>query len=82
MRPTIILAALPLTLSPGLALAHIGHLGAVAGHDHWVAGAAIGAAVAVAAWGAWKGRKDKDAEAGKDGADKDGAEDEGDEVTA
>ena len=55
--------ALPLPLAlfpiliPAPALAHLGHLGGVAGHDHWVAGAAIGAAVAIGIWGAWKGRK-------------------------
>ncbi len=35
--------------------AHVGHLGEVAGHDHWVAGIAIGAAVAVGLWGVLKG---------------------------
>jgi hypothetical protein len=45
---------------PGPALAHLGHVGAVAGHDHWVAGAAIGAAVALAVWGWMKGRKEAD----------------------
>lgn len=43
------------------ALAHVGHLGEVAGHSHWIALGAIILAGAVAAWGA-KGRKDKDAE--------------------
>lgn len=46
---------------PGMAAAHFGHFDTFAGHDHWVAGAAIGAAVAVGIWGALKG-KDKDAE--------------------
>jgi hypothetical protein len=49
-----------LTLLPGMALAHLGHLGDLAGHDHWVAGAAIGVAVVVGVWGAVKGRKDKE----------------------
>jgi len=40
------------------AAAHVGHLGEVAGHDHWVAGAALGAALAVSIWGALKGKKD------------------------
>jgi len=54
MRLTLIalIAALPVP-----ALGHIGHLGEVAGHDHWVAGAAIGAAVLAGLYGAWKGRK-------------------------
>ncbi|MGB3313363.1 MAG: DUF6732 family protein [Albidovulum sp.] len=39
------------------AVAHPGHLVDVAGHDHWVAGAAIGAAIAMGIWGAIKGRR-------------------------
>ncbi|MDG1863225.1 MAG: hypothetical protein P8J02_08500 [Yoonia sp.] len=42
------------------AAAHPGHLVDVAGHDHWVAGAAIGIAILVGLWGALKG--DKEAE--------------------
>ena len=45
-----------LLLLPGPALAHFGHLGEVAGHDHWVTGAAIGAAALAGLWGAWKDR--------------------------
>ena len=45
---------------PGLALAHPGHLTDVAGHDHWVAGVAIGLAVGVALWGLLAGKKDVD----------------------
>jgi len=48
---------LALTLLPLPASAHLGHLGDVAGHDHWVAGAAIGVAVAIGLWGALKGHK-------------------------
>lgn len=51
MRPFLIFAFLPLP-----ALAHPGHLGAVAGHDHWVAGAAIGIALGL---GLWKAAKDR-----------------------
>jgi hypothetical protein len=47
-----------LIVLPAPALAHLGHVGAVAGHDHWVAGAAIGAAVALGVWGWMKGRKE------------------------
>ena len=54
--------ALFLVLLPGSALAHVGHLGDVAGHNHWVAGAAIGAAVVIGLYGAWKGRKEAKAE--------------------
>ena len=46
-----------LVLLPGPALAHFGHLGGAAGHDHWIAGAAVGAAVAVGVWGWWQGKK-------------------------
>lgn len=41
----------------GPAAAHPGHIADLAGHDHWVAGAALGAAVIAAIWGALKGRK-------------------------
>jgi len=61
MRHTALI--LTLILSDNPALAHVGHLGDVAGHDHWVAGAAIGAAVLVGLWGAFKGAKTKDANA-------------------
>ena len=37
---------------------HLGHLGEVASHDHWVAGAAIAGALAAGLWG-WLGRKDE-----------------------
>lgn len=55
-----ILISLLLMTTP--ALAHVGHVGALAGHDHWVAGAAIGLAIGVGIWGALKGRKDPEAE--------------------
>lgn len=42
------------------ALAHPGHIADLAGHDHWVAGAAIGAAIAAAIWGHLKGKKDEE----------------------
>lgn len=58
-----------LLLSPAAASAHVGHLGEVAGHDHWVAGIAIGAAVAVGVWGWWKGRKDEPAATAEDKGD-------------
>lgn len=41
------------------ASAHVGHLGEMAGHDHWVAGIALGAALGVSLWGALKGKTDK-----------------------
>ena len=44
------------------AAAHPGHWADLAGHDHWVAGAAIGLAGLAAIWGALKGTKERDAE--------------------
>lgn len=49
-----------LALLPTCALAHIGHIADAAGHDHWVAGAAIGIAIAV---GIAKVVKDKNSKA-------------------
>lgn len=55
-----------LLLTPSLmalpAQAHIGHIGEAAGHDHWIAGIAIGAAAGLAIWGALKGRKGSEGE--------------------
>ena len=45
------------------AQAHIGHLGELAGHDHWIALGALGAAGAIALIAGLKGKKkDPDAE--------------------
>ena len=46
------------TLTAAPALAHVGHVGELAGHDHVIAGIALGAAVGIALWGALKGKKD------------------------
>ena len=43
----------------GQAHAHLGHVGEVAGHSHWVA---VGAAVTAAAIAAWLGKRKLDAE--------------------
>jgi hypothetical protein len=51
------------------AAAHPGHIADVAGHDHWIAGVAIGAAIAAAAWGWLKGRKQDAETAQSDDAD-------------
>ena len=40
---------------PAPALAHVGHVGGLAGHDHWVALAAIAAALDAAAMVALRG---------------------------
>ncbi len=45
------------------AVAHPGHWADLAGHDHWVAGAAIGLAGLAAIWGALKGKKAEENEA-------------------
>jgi len=50
--PVCLLAA-PATADPG-------HLGLLAGHDHWVAGAAVGAAILIGLWGALKGDRTED----------------------
>lgn len=44
-------------LLPGATTAHWGHVEAAAGHDHWVIGALIGAAIAAGIWGALKGEE-------------------------
>lgn len=49
-----------LTILAQSAAAHPGHLVEAAGHNHWVAGAAIGIAIAVGIWGALKGDKEAD----------------------
>lgn len=46
-----------LALAGSAAMAHPGHWGELAGHDHWVAGAAIGLAGLTTLWGALKGKK-------------------------
>ncbi|WP_075998140.1 DUF6732 family protein [Salaquimonas pukyongi] len=43
----------------GQAHAHLGHVGELAGHSHWVA---VGAAVGAAAIAAWLGKRKLDAE--------------------
>jgi len=47
---------------PAPALAHIGHVGGLVGHDHWVIAAAISAALAAAAVAALKGRREEASE--------------------
>ncbi len=46
--------------APTLAFAHVGHLGELAGHSHWVGAAALAGAALVAGVAALKGRKKKD----------------------
>lgn len=54
------------------AFAHPGHLADLAGHDHWVAGAAIALAGLIAIIEAAKGKKAKDAEQAEDTPHEDG----------
>ena len=57
------------SLIPGAALAHAGHLADLAGHSHWAGLAALAGAAAVAAVAAkLRGRKSED-EAGQDDTD-------------
>ncbi|MEL6641610.1 MAG: DUF6732 family protein [Pseudomonadota bacterium] len=58
------------------AAAHTGHLADVAGHDHWVAGVAIGLAILTGIYGALKGNEPAEDDDGPDAAD------ENDEVPA
>ncbi|MDX8346775.1 DUF6732 family protein [Cognatiyoonia sp. IB215446] len=46
-----------LVFAGSAAVADPGHWGELAGHDHWVAGAAIALAGLAAIWGALKGKK-------------------------
>ncbi|WP_172330766.1 DUF6732 family protein [Mangrovicoccus sp. HB161399] len=57
---TRILTGAAFVLAPGAALAHPGHLADLAGHNHWVAGAAVGAAILVGLWAGLKGRGRKE----------------------
>lgn len=54
------LLTISLMLAATAGHAHPGHWADVAGHDHWVAGAAIGLAGLAALWGALKGKKAKE----------------------
>lgn len=55
------IALIPLAaLAAGPALAHPGHVAEAAGHNHWIAGAAIGLAVLAGLYGWAKGRRRED----------------------
>ena len=49
-------------LLPAPAWAHLGHLEAMAGYDHWIIAAAIAAALAAGAVGALKGSQEQGSE--------------------
>lgn len=63
-----------LTLMATGAQAHPGHIADLAGHDHWVAGAAIGIAILTGIYGALKGKGEN--------AEADDAEPDAEEVPA
>ena len=69
---SILISALTL-LWANAAVAHTGHLAEVAGHGHWLGAAALGAAIALGAWAALKGKKNEKSEADDD-AELDGEE--------
>lgn len=60
-----VISVIAATVLPGSAIADPGHIIVAAGHDHWVAGAALGAAVAVAGLAWLKGRREDKAETGE-----------------
>ena len=70
-RPLILIAA-ALAASP--AGAHPGHLVEVAGHNHWLAGAALGAAAVIGAWAAIRGLRRPAAGAAEPEPEAEGAE--------
>jgi len=59
----LIMTTLALAAVATQAAAHPGHLAEVAGHGHWLGAAAIGAAIALGAWAALKGKKKESSEA-------------------
>lgn len=52
--------AIAIALAPGLAHAHAGHWGTLAGHDHWIALGALGLAGLAGAIAIVKGRGRRD----------------------
>ncbi len=64
-------AALTLILMAfaGSAAAHTGHIADAAGHDHWIAGAALGLALGLSAWAAIKSWKDADKQTAEEEAE-------------
>lgn len=55
--------AILLTIFAAPATAHVGHLGEVAGHGHWLGAAALGGAIAI---GLWQGLRAKGARSQSD----------------
>lgn len=59
----LVLSIFILLAASGTAKAHLGHVGELAGHSHWIA---VGAGLAAAAIAAWLGKRKLDAEAGQE----------------
>lgn len=79
MKP-LLTRAMPfaMMLAAPAAEAHPGHMAAAAGHAHWIGLAALGAAIALAAWAALKGPKTSGEKA--EGTDEEAEEDTTQEV--
>lgn len=75
MSKSFLLSVAAIGLMAAPALAHIGHVGEVAGHGHWGAIIFLGGAAAVGLWAAIKGKKDAE-KAKAEGAEDDTAEEE------
>jgi hypothetical protein len=59
MRRSLILIAI---LTPQAALAHVGHIGELAGHSHWIALGALGLATVVGALASRGGKRSEQPE--------------------
>ncbi len=62
MTTRIALSGLLTILTPSVALAHVGHVGELAGHTHWVGVAALAGSALIAGIAAWAGRKSDEAD--------------------
>jgi flagellar biosynthesis component FlhA len=60
------LGLVPALLAASPAAAHLGHVGEVAGHAHWLAVAALAGAAAIAAWLIKSGEREDEAEETED----------------
>lgn len=61
-KPAAAIATITALVAAVPAQAHVGHLGEVAGHGHWLGAAAIGAAIAIGLWQGLKGKSDAQGE--------------------
>jgi hypothetical protein len=79
MMKTLI-AGMVLLVPAGSAIADPSHLIAVGGHDHLVAGVAIGAAVTVGLWGLLKGKRKPEASSADDAGETEDSLEAGDDL--